>query len=678
MKVWSKEAEEIRKILVTIKDQLPDLEKELELLVKTEDDNVALLYSRRCLEVIITDLCEKELKRPRKSDPLKGIIDRLNRVGSVPSHIITSMLNLNSLSTFGTHPKEYNPQMVRPALINLATIIEWYVKYRDSLPSEPAGQVDVDSVVKKPESQQPFPSGRKIRYSASKKKVLFILSGIVTVSIITVLALVLIGRMIRKRDAMDLVKSEKSIAVLPFKNYSGDPGQDYICYGLTDEIINHLFKISSFRKVSSLSSVLTYRETNKRIPEIAKDLKVYYILEGTYKESAEKIRVTAQLINARKDKHIWQNEYDGSLDEIIAIQADIALQIAEHLKLFLTNSETQNIQNIPTSNPEAYLTLQKAKSFIEFNKADQALELAMEAIKLDSTFADAFAYAGWRTLGKGAYAGGSEMQSVFGDALIFYKKALELNPNLAAAHTGLGLINEWVKWDYVLADKGYLKAIELEPNNVASANRYIEFLIKMNRIEDLRVYIEKLKDIGINQSLLVLAQINIISNDRQKAIENIESMLELGGITAQEWIGLCYVWLAEYDSAKVFFQSALRMRDARMQTPRFQASMALVYHETGDIQGANSIISRLTSSANETSAGSPAFFTGLYYSAINMADSAFYWFEKAYENRSPEFPWFKVHPLLRNLKSDERYRYLYERTGHKAFDENTLGSFETF
>ena len=669
MKVWSAEIKEIKKFVVSIRGRYPDLEKELENLIGTEDDNVALLYARRCLEVIITDLCEKELGRPRKTEPLKGIIDKLNQVGCVPSHIITSMLNLNSLSAFGTHPKEYNPQMVRPALINLATIIEWYDKYRISEPAETDGQRADQAAAKSPVFEKPGSVSGKIQFPFTRKRALINLSRILAVCIVVAVTLVLINNLSKKRAVNDLVKSEKSIAVLPFKNYSGNPDNDYICNGLTDEIINHLFKIRSFRKVSSLSSVLTYRETQKRIPEIAKELKVYYILEGTYKESGGKIRVSAQLITARKDKHIWQNEYDGSLDEIMAIQADIALQIAEHLQLFLTNSETQNIQHIPTTNPDAYLLLQKAKSFVEFDKSDRALELAMEAIKLDSNFAEAYAYAGWRTLGRGAYAGGSEMQSVFGNALSLYEKALEINPNLAAAHTGVGNIHEWVKWDYVTAERAYLKAIELEPNNLTSANLYIEFLIKMNLLEDLWLYIDELKEMGITQRPLILAQIHIIAGERQKAVEHIENMIELGGITAQEWLGLCYVWLEEYDSAKPFFQSALRLRDARMQTPRFQASLALVYHKTGDIPGAQAIIGRLTSSVQETTAGSPAFFTGLYYSALNMADSAFYWFEKAYDNRSPEFPWFKVHPLLMNLKSDGRYWDLYERTGHKAFDE---------
>ncbi len=114
MQIWSAEIKELQTLYTSIKGRFPELEKELGRLIKADDENMVLLYSRRCLEVIITDLCEKELKRPRKTEPLKGIIDILNREKKVPSNIIASMQSLNSLSTFGAHPKEFDPEQVRP------------------------------------------------------------------------------------------------------------------------------------------------------------------------------------------------------------------------------------------------------------------------------------------------------------------------------------------------------------------------------------------------------------------------------------------------------------------------------------------------------------------------------------------------------------------------------------
>lgn len=131
MTIWSAEIKEIESLYQSFKGHLPELERELEQLIRTDDSNVIMLYARRYLEVIITDLCESELKRPRKTEPLKGIIDRLSKEEKVPAHIITSMDSLNSLSTFGAHPKEYDPEQVRPVLINLSTISKWYLRYKN-------------------------------------------------------------------------------------------------------------------------------------------------------------------------------------------------------------------------------------------------------------------------------------------------------------------------------------------------------------------------------------------------------------------------------------------------------------------------------------------------------------------------------------------------------------------
>jgi len=132
MTIWSSEIKELERLLGSFKGLIPELEKELGQLIKSEDPNVLMLYSRRCLEVIITDLCECELKRPRKTEPLKGIIDKLNKEEKVPSHIITSMDHVNGLSTYGAHPKDFDPEQVKPVLSNLAIILKWYLKYKES------------------------------------------------------------------------------------------------------------------------------------------------------------------------------------------------------------------------------------------------------------------------------------------------------------------------------------------------------------------------------------------------------------------------------------------------------------------------------------------------------------------------------------------------------------------
>lgn len=497
------------------------------------------------------------------------------------------------------------------------------------------------------------------------------------VSIAVVIGLVILNLMGRRGHAGMDESMEKSIAVMPFKNFSADPDQEHMCLGLTDEIINHLFKIKSFDKVASLSSVLTYRETDKRIPEVAEELKVSYVLEGTYKKIGEQLRVTAQLIEAKSDRHLWQSEYDRPYEEIITIQADIALQIADQVKAYLTSDEKKNIQKIPTHNQEAYELLQEAM-YVGIDDSTtfagwygKELDLALRAIELDPEYADAFAVAGYCILGSGNYAGGSEMRSAGWDALHYFEKALEIDPDNASALFGLAQLNDWFIWDYVRAEKGFQKAMKILPNHPMYPGQYGEFLTKMNRVNEAKRCFFGLEPTFHNQYREIRRE--IISGNHNEALHSIQNLLGRWEEEAYLWAGEAFTWLEEYDSALFCLEAGKQAGDQEINIPRFQACLALVYNKITHDGQARAIISQLIARSDTTSAMSPDFFTGWYYSGIGEADSAFFWLEKAYHNRSPEIPWLKVDPVITNLKEDARYRDLYERAGHRAYDAYLAG-----
>jgi TolB-like protein len=286
----------------------------------------------------------------------------------------------------------------------------------------------------------------------------------------------------------------RSIAVLPFHNFSTEPDQEQMCLGLTNEIIGHLFRIKSFEKVTPFTSVLTYIGNDKRSSEIAEELGVNYILEGTYTKIGEQLRVTVNLVEPKKERQIWQHEYDQPYNEIISLQSDIALQIADHLKAFLNVSETEIINRIPTNNMEAYETLHKAGYLFNsqrFGAVSQAIEFGEEAIRLDPEYSDAYAWVGILTLWNGTVWGQKEIQYAALDALPYLEKALELDQNNATAHYGMAQIEEWIRWDYIKAEKEYLNAIELEPNNPYLYNFVAEFYLKRHQLESLKAIFDK-------------------------------------------------------------------------------------------------------------------------------------------------------------------------------------------
>jgi non-specific serine/threonine protein kinase len=412
MPIWSSEIKELEKIYESFKGQLPELEKELVQLIKFDDPNVILLYSRRCLEVIITDLCKCELKRPRKTEPLKGIIDKLHKEEKVPSHIITSMHGLNELSTYGTHPKDFDPEQVKPVLNNLDIIIKWYLKYKDfSITGK------LEPIETKNESKQRTASA-----------------------------------------------PEKSIIVLPFENISSDPDQEYFSDGLTEEIITDLSHINDLLVISR-SSAMTFKGTNKTIPEIAQTVKVRYVLEGSVRKAGNNLRITAQLIDGKNDAHIWADKYSGTLDDIFDIQEKVSHSIANELKIKLSLSEKKKIHERPIDNVFAYDCYKRAypeMMSMSLERLENGLNLLQKG--LDIAGENAVIYAGM-AFGYFQYVNlGVEHEKNIKKADEFVQKALDLDPELAEALFVLGLITV-AKGDMVKAIDHLVRAHAGKPED---------------------------------------------------------------------------------------------------------------------------------------------------------------------------------------------------------------------
>jgi len=409
MAIWSAEIKELENLYESFKGHFPELEKELEHVIKSEDENVIMLYSRRCLEVMITDLCECELKRPRKTEPLKGIIDKLHKDEKVPSHIIGSMHGLNELSTYGAHPKDFDPEQVKPVLINLGIIIKWYLKYKHfetvgKSKSEEEKQESTQSVVSPP---------------------------------------------------------EKSIIVLPFENISPDPDQEYFSDGLTEEIISDLSNIRELLVISR-SSAMTFKGTKKTIPEIARVVKVRYALEGSVRKAGNELRITAQLIDSITDTHIWSDKYNGRLDDVFDIQEKVSRSIADALKMKLSSIEKEKIHERPINNVFAYDCYKRAypeiMSFTEGRMA-HGLKLLKKGLEISGENAViysglAFAYFQYVNLG-------IEREKNAERAEEYVQKALNLNGKSAEALFVRGLLTVMQK-DMVKAMKYLIQAHQLK------------------------------------------------------------------------------------------------------------------------------------------------------------------------------------------------------------------------
>ncbi len=492
------------------------------------------------------------------------------------------------------------------------------------------------------------------------------------VSVVVIIGLLLVNIFSGRNGSKIDPDLTKSIAILPIHNFSGDPGQEYICDGLTDEIISNLCRIGSFSKVASLTSVLNYKNSDLNIPEIAGELDVNYILESTFKRIGDQLRVTVQLIEPAQDNHLWLHDYDRPYEEIVAIPGDIAIQIADHLDAFLTDTEKESVSELPTSSLEAYEILQRGHYNIRCHTYPYSYKDSIfKAIELDPGYADAYADMGLIILLEtiSYLSQPTTDQTSIWDAFNYFEKALELDPDNYLAYTFLGLASCWLEWDYIAAERYFLSALELTSTVEDINGQYLEFLVKMNRLEDALSY-------GLENDLtdVIMAMINIKKGHFGEANIQLNKAAEFADGNLYPYIGEIYnSWMQEYDTARYFLESAIQKKLQEMDLPRFQACLALVYQHTDDAWKVREIVEDLKARSHALEPGSPDYFLGWYYSGIGEVDSAFYYLERAYRNRSAEMTWLKADPVWESLRNDDRYWDLYERTGHKAYDDYRAG-----
>ncbi|MFN8254499.1 MAG: hypothetical protein U0W24_02340 [Bacteroidales bacterium] len=333
--IWWRELQELELLCENYKGQIPDIEKELIRLINTDDPVVILLYARRSLEVMVTDLCEQELKRPRKTQPLKGIIELLSRVEEIPCYIITLMLNLNSLSTYGTHPKEFEVDMIKPVLSNLLTIIKWYLKYKRAEVSE---KMNWPVIIKQ---------NMNFKNSILPRKLLFYLFLIaLPFSVYFYLNPLLI---IHEKEA---ILNDKTVAILPFKDLSVNNDQSNFIEGMDLGIRYHL---SQLKDIQLLHDHLIFNNVyfKKTGNDYSGKLNVDYLVLGEISKAGDRIKISSRIVHGSTGKVIWFQVYNEKIinsSQVLEIQDKIAIEIVSGLEAQINQEFAESNENIPYRN----------------------------------------------------------------------------------------------------------------------------------------------------------------------------------------------------------------------------------------------------------------------------------------------------------------------------------------
>jgi TolB-like protein/AraC-like DNA-binding protein len=473
------------------------------------------------------------------------------------------------------------------------------------------------------------------------------------------------------------IQNGKSIAVLPFKNFSGEASMDPFCDGMTDEVISRLTKIKSFDKVSSRTSVFKYRNTNKSMPEIAGELGVTHILEGNFQKSGDKIKVRLQLINAPLDNHYWSEEYAGEWDsnDIFNIQAAVAENVAKHMNVVITDEETKAIQKTPTNNKEAYriYLLAKSQKYKENESSfTNAIPLFQKAIALDSNFIEPYIGLADVWMTGGLVWGIYPEQEAWTNGKKALERAQQINSTYQGVEDMLVTGYFYYDWDFERVEPYLIKRLT---NFVFDRTPAItaDYAIKTGRYEEAVQAMDK--SIAIDPSVGIFytfkGEALMFMGRREEAIALMSSSMPL---FSDDWWYLresakLLYYLGEYDKSS---EQLDKLITNFPDNPPILIWLNTVYnHMDGKQNLVEQQLAELRGFYEKGSSGSPAWFIALYYCAAEDYEKAWEWLYKSYENHEVELTWFKEEPLLIPLRNDPRYKDLHLKIGFSKL-ENSL------
>ncbi len=277
----------------------------------------------------------------------------------------------------------------------------------------------------------------------------------------------------------------QSLAVLPLENLSGDPAQEYFADGMTDELIANLSKISQMRVISR-TSVGRYKRTKKPLPEIARELDVEAVIEGTVLRSGNRVRITAQLIEAEKEKHLWAQSFERDLSDVLALQYDVARAIAVEIRAKLAAGDLTRPSKAGTVNPRAHDLYLQGRYYWQLRTREgeqKGLEYFLQAVAADPGYAQAYAGVADSYLVLGAHGNLPEAEA-YPKAREAARMALQIDENLAEAHTSLGWMKAHVDWDWPGSEREFRRAIDLERNYPTAHHWYSHYLAAVGRVDE--------------------------------------------------------------------------------------------------------------------------------------------------------------------------------------------------
>src|SRR5947209_6257842 len=416
--------------------------------------------------------------------------------------------------------------------------------------------------------------------------------------VLVAVAIALLAWTLRSRNRPSNIRS---LAVLPLESLSSDPSQDYFADGMTDELITDLAQISALRVISR-TSVMVYKGARKPLPQIARELNVDAVVEGTVLRSGEQVRITAQLIEASTDKHLWSQSYEGELRDTLALQNRVARTIADQIRINLTPQEQAALKNVKVVNPEAYESYLKGRYFWNKRTANGlkvALAYFNQAIEEDPKYAQAYSGLAdtYALLGDWEY-GVLAPKEAYPRAKAAASKALELDDTLSEAHASLASLGMF-DWDWQSAGKEFRRAIELNPGYATAHQWYAWNLNLLGRQSDAIAEMRKAESLD-PLSLIIsadMADVLFVARLYDESIQQSRKTLEMDPnfAVARFELGQVYLEKHMHNEAVAQLQKAVQLSEGN---PTFIANLARAYFASGKRSEAVKLLSDLKKRSN--------------------------------------------------------------------------------
>jgi TolB-like protein/Tfp pilus assembly protein PilF len=466
---------------------------------------------------------------------------------------------------------------------------------------------------------------------------------------------------VERESQEDIRSAIGSLAVLPLENLTGDSHQEYFVDGMTDALITRLAQIGALRVISR-TSAMHYKRTRKKLPEIGRELNVDAVVEGSVFRSGSNVRITAQLVYAASDRHLWASQYERNLTDILLLQAEVASAIANEVQVRLTPQERGRLASARLVNPEAYQAYLRGR--LHWNKRTEdgmkkGLELFRQALDKDPSYA--LSHAGiaecYNMMG---YWGVSAPHHVSPQAKAASSKALEIDENLAEGHAARGWAQFSYDWDWGSAEKELQRAIQLNPGYATAHQWYSHLLIYQGRHAEALTEVQR--TLELDPLSLVMnsncAFIYLWAHQYGQAIERVHRTLDLDPYFAPPYLclGCALQKKGLHAQGLEALCQAVRLS---ANSPRYLAGLGHGYAVAGKADRARAMLSELEKLSKERYVS--AYDFAILYAGLGEYESVFGWLEKAYEEHSTWLALVNVDPRFAPFHSDPRFRQLLTR-----------------